>query len=33
AGRAGSGRVACNVSGGNIDDERLRSVLAGDTPS
>jgi threonine dehydratase len=33
AGRAGSGRVACIVSGGNIDDERLRSVLAGDTPS
>jgi threonine dehydratase len=33
AGRAGSGRVACIVSGGNIDSERLRSILAGDTPS
>jgi threonine dehydratase len=33
AGRAGAGRVACIVSGGNIDDERLRSVLAGDTPA
>ncbi len=33
AGRAGSGRVACIVSGGNIDGERLRSVLAGDTPA
>ena len=33
AGRAGSGRVACIVSGGNIDGERLRAILAGDTPS
>jgi threonine dehydratase len=33
AGRAGGGRVACIVSGGNIDGERLRSVLAGDTPA
>jgi threonine dehydratase len=33
AGRAGSGNVVCIVSGGNIDDERLRSVLAGDTPA
>ena len=33
AGRAGNGRVACIVSGGNIDGERLRAILAGDTPS
>ncbi len=33
AGRAGSGRVVCIVSGGNIDSERLRAILAGDTPS
>ncbi|MEO9176224.1 MAG: threonine/serine dehydratase [Gaiellales bacterium] len=32
AGRAGSGRVVCIVSGGNIDAERLRAVLAGETP-
>jgi threonine dehydratase len=33
AGRAGGGRVACIVSGGNIDSERLRAILAGNTPS
>jgi threonine dehydratase len=33
AGRAGSGRVACIVSGGNIDSERLRGILAGETPA
>jgi threonine dehydratase len=33
AGRAGGGQVACIVSGGNIDSERLRAILAGDTPS
>ncbi len=32
AGRAGSGKVVCIVSGGNIDAERLRTVLAGETP-
>jgi threonine dehydratase len=32
AGRAGSGRVVAIVSGGNIDDERLRTILAGETP-
>ena len=31
-GRA-TGSVACIVSGGNIDGERLRAILAGDTPS
>jgi threonine dehydratase len=33
AGRAGGGRVACIVSGGNIDADRLRSALAGETPA
>jgi threonine dehydratase len=32
AGRAGGGRVVCIVSGGNIDSDRLRAVLAGETP-
>jgi threonine dehydratase len=32
AGRAGNGRVVAIVSGGNIDDERLRTILAGETP-
>jgi threonine dehydratase len=31
-GEAGEGRVVCVVSGGNIDAERLRVILAGDTP-
>jgi threonine dehydratase len=31
-GRAGTGRVVCIVSGGNIDAERLRTILAGDVP-
>ena len=33
AGRAGSGRVVCIVSGGNIDADRLRRILAGETPA
>jgi threonine dehydratase len=33
AGRAGSGRVACIVSGGNIDSSRLAAILSGQTPS
>jgi threonine dehydratase len=33
AGRAGGGKVACIVSGGNIDAERLRAALAGETPA
>jgi threonine dehydratase len=32
AGRAGTGRVVAIVSGGNIDDDRLRTILAGETP-
>jgi threonine dehydratase len=32
AGRAGTGRVVCIVSGGNIDEEKLRTILSGATP-
>ena len=32
AGRAGGGKVVCIVSGGNIDEEKLRTILAGATP-
>jgi threonine dehydratase len=32
AGRAGSGRVVCIVSGGNIDASRLSEILAGRVP-
>jgi threonine dehydratase len=32
SGRAGSGRVVCVVSGGNIDIEKLRVILGGETP-
>ena len=32
AGRAGSGRVVCVVSGGNIDAGRLAAILAGQVP-
>jgi len=32
AGRAGTGKVACIVSGGNIDASRLATILAGETP-
>ena len=33
AGRAGSGRIACIVSGGNIDASRLAAILDGRTPA
>jgi threonine dehydratase len=33
AGRAGSGKVVCVVSGGNIDVSRLCVALAGNVPS
>jgi threonine dehydratase len=32
AGRAGSGRVVCVVSGGNIDSAKLAKILQGDIP-
>jgi threonine dehydratase len=32
AGRAGTGRIVCVVSGGNIDFSTLATILAGDTP-
>jgi threonine dehydratase len=32
AGRAGGGKVVCIVSGGNIDEEKLRTILGGRTP-
>jgi threonine dehydratase len=31
-GRAGTGKIVCVVSGGNIDSEVLRTILAGETP-
>jgi threonine dehydratase len=31
-GRAGSGRIVCVVSGGNIDSRRLAAILNGETP-
>jgi threonine dehydratase len=33
AGRAGTGRVVCIVSGGNIDAPALAEILTGRTPS
>ncbi len=33
AGRAGTGSVACVVSGGNIDASKLAQILRGETPS
>jgi threonine dehydratase len=33
AGRAGTGKVVCIVSGGNIDASRLAAILSGKTPS
>jgi threonine dehydratase len=33
SGRAGAGRIACIVSGGNIDAARLAAILEGHTPS
>jgi len=32
SGRAGTGRIVCIVSGGNIDPHRLAAILAGETP-
>lgn len=32
AGRGGTGKVVCIVSGGNIDEAKLRTILAGKTP-
>jgi threonine dehydratase len=32
SGRAGGGRIACIVSGGNIDASVLTRILAGETP-
>ena len=32
AGHGGTGRVVCIVSGGNIDAERLATILAGGVP-
>ena len=32
AGRGGTGKVVCVVSGGNIDEAKLRTILAGETP-
>jgi threonine dehydratase len=31
-GRAGTGKIVCVVSGGNIDSDVLRTILAGETP-
>ena len=33
AGRAGTGRIVCIVSGGNIDISRLTEILAGRVPA
>ena len=33
SGRAGTGRIVCIVSGGNIDSSRLAAILNGKTPS
>jgi threonine dehydratase len=33
AGRAGSGKIVCVVSGGNIDASRLAAILGGETPA
>jgi threonine dehydratase len=32
-GKAGSGKVVCVVSGGNIDSAKLATILTGETPS
>ncbi len=32
SGRAGSGKIVCVVSGGNIDAAKLCKILAGDVP-
>ena len=33
SGRAGTGKIVCIVSGGNIDSSRLATILGGGTPS
>ena len=33
AGKGGSGKVVCIVSGGNIDSSRLVKILHGETPA
>jgi threonine dehydratase len=33
SGRAGSGKIVCIVSGGNIDPQRLATILGGGIPS
>ncbi len=33
SGRAGTGRIVCIVSGGNIDSSRLATILGGETPA
>jgi threonine dehydratase len=32
AGRVGTGKIVCVVSGGNIDEAKLAAILAGKTP-
>ena len=32
AGKAGGGKIACIVSGGNLDPQKLASILTGRTP-
>ena len=32
SGRGGTGKVVCIVSGGNIDESKLRTILSGETP-
>jgi threonine dehydratase len=32
SGRAGAGRIACVISGGNLDPVRLATILSGATP-
>jgi threonine dehydratase len=32
AGRAGTGRIVCVVSGGNIDRSKLAKILSGQLP-
>jgi hypothetical protein len=33
SGRAGTGKIVCVVSGGNIDFSKLSVILAGETPA
>jgi len=32
SGRAGTGRIACIVSGGNLDAPKLATIVTGDVP-